>query len=67
MKITKIYFPNVIAIRLEEKGREPRYYSQMPGKATLPCTDLTMTDEYWRESLSKAKTENVKIEVTELP
>ena len=65
MKITKIYFPMVTAVRIEGKGMEPRYFSHIPGEPTYPSEDAMLTEEDWRKALREARRKGVRVEVQE--
>jgi len=66
MKITKIYFPQVTAIKLEEEGMESRYFSSRTGGQTYPSEDVIVSEEDWREALRQARRRSLQIEVQEV-
>lgn len=66
MKITKIFFPVVTVIRLEERGIEPSYFTQTPGGPIYPSEDVVMTEAGWRKALREAKEKNARVEVHEV-
>lgn len=65
MKITKLYFPMVTAIKIEGEGMDPRYFSHIPGEQTHPAEDVVTTEEDWRKGLREARRKGVRIEVQE--
>ena len=66
MKITKIYFPQITAIKLEGEGMEPKYFSQTPGDQTFPIEDAIADEEDWRRALREAREKGAKVEVNEV-
>jgi len=66
MKITKVYFPMVTAIKIEGEGIEPRYFSHIPGEPAYPSEDAIESEEDWREVLREAKKKGARVEVREV-
>ena len=66
MRVTKIYFPMVTAIKLEGVGMKPKYYTCIPGEPTYPSEDVILDELDWLEALEEAKEKGARIEVHEV-
>jgi len=44
MRVAKIYFPNVTAIKLENEEVEPRYFTCIPGEPIYLSEDVILNE-----------------------
>lgn len=64
LKITKIYFPVVTVIRIDDGITQHYYTSTEPG-VIHPSYDVIETEATWQEALAEAKAKGARVEVEE--
>lgn len=66
LRVTKIYFPMITLVKLEEVDMEPLYFTSIPGGPIHPSTDVVISEEDWRRTLWEAKKKGSKVETKEI-
>lgn len=64
LTITKVYFPTVTVIKVDD-GVQSRYYTSTEPGVMYPSIDVVETEFKWQEVLEEAKAKGAKVEVEE--
>lgn len=64
LRITKVYFPTVTVIKVDD-GVQSRYYTSTQPGEMYPSIDVIETESKWQEVLAEAKTKGARVESEE--